>query len=192
MKRNFDAVYEVGGKNIKIKTPTYLALILNLQEALLEKEDFNLSEEQENVFNKSHDFLEEEVSKIFTDFTGIEVGEVIFKQPKKKDDHGLRVEIIPQEEEEESIGEGMVEIDQTDSSVTVTSDKRSIRVLKREDGSHIIHIKSLTENVGKGSAVHHYLSEGEEVKNTIVGMSDDALKELTIALVMQSNKDINN
>lgn len=191
MKRNFDAVYEVGGKNIKIKTPTYLALIHNLQNAMLDKEDFNLSEEQDNVFTKTYDFLEEEVGKIFTDFTGIEVGEVIFRRPKKKDEHGFRVEVIPQEVENTE-EEEMVEIDQTDSSVTVTSDKRSIRVLKREDGSHIIHIRSLTENVGKGSAVHHYLSDGEEVKNTIVGMSDEALKDLTIALVMQSNKEINN
>lgn len=188
MKKGFKAVYEISGKEIEIPVPSYLGLLLNFQNSMLDFEDFELSKEQEEVFDETYNLLEKEVSKIFTDFTGIKVADLVFKSLKKKEEKNcIRVQVTPQEVE--TIKEDdMVEIEESETSVTVTSEKRSTRVSKRLDGANVIHIRSFTENVGKGSAVKHYLSDGDEVKNTLLALTDDALKELTIALAIQSSK----
>ena len=188
MKKNVKAVYDVNGREFEIETPTYLGLIFSYQEAMIKSANFELSKEQEEMFDKTYNFLEKEVTRIFTEFTGIQVSEVSFDRLKKKDEQGfLRVQVVPQEVEDTQ-EDDMVEIEETDTSVTVNSEKRSIKVSKTLDGANLIHIRSLTENVGKGSAVKHYLSDEDKVKNTLLALTDNALKELTIALAMQSNK----
>lgn len=77
----------------------------------------------------------------------------------------------------------MTEITVDNGAVTLKAEARSIGVRKNKQGSNVIHIKSLTANVGKEAGVKSFLSEDDLVKNTLMALSDDAIIELTISLM---------
>ena len=74
------------------------------------------------------------------------------------------------------------EIEISEKSVTVKDTSRSVSVTKNRVGNNVIHIKGLTSLVGKQQASAHYLSEDDLIKHTILGMTDDGILELSLAL----------
>ena len=70
----------------------------------------------------------------------------------------------------------------SDNNVLVKSSERSVAVVKNSKGVNVIHIKGLTHLVGKEPAVKSFLTENELVKNSIMGLSDEAILDLTFAL----------
>lgn len=186
MKKNFKAVYEFQGEEIIIKTPVSLGLLNELQLALLgEDEDEKvLTERDDIIFDKTYDFLEEKVIELFTKETGIyDNFGVAFKVPQKKDKYSFRVEIIEFEEptfmkEEKETKEMMI----TEKSVLLGGYHRGISVTKKDENHNILHIKSLTADVGKGAGITSFLSDDEEIKNSLIGLSDDALLDVAFAL----------
>lgn len=74
------------------------------------------------------------------------------------------------------------EIEISEKSVTVKDTSRSVSVTKNRVGNNVIHIKGLTSLVGKQQASAHYLSEDDLIKHTILGMTDDGIIELSLAL----------
>jgi hypothetical protein len=186
MKKNFKAVYEFKGEEVIIKTPVSLGLLNELQLALLgEDEDEKvLSEKDDIIFEKTYDFIEEQVIELFTKETGIYGDfEVAFKIPQENDKYSFRVEIIELEEpnfveEEKETKEMMI----TEKSVLLGGYHRGISVTKKEENHNVLHIKSLTSEVGKGAGVTSFLSADEEIKNSLLGLSDDALLDVAFAL----------
>ena len=74
------------------------------------------------------------------------------------------------------------EIEISEKSVTIKDTSRSVSVTKNRVGNNVIHIKGLTSLVGKQQASAHYLSEDDLIKHTILGMTDDGIIELSLAL----------
>jgi len=70
----------------------------------------------------------------------------------------------------------------SDNNVVVKSAERVVAVTKNSKGVNVIHTKGLTHLVGKESAVKSFLSENDLVKNSIMGLSDEAILDLTFAL----------
>lgn len=70
----------------------------------------------------------------------------------------------------------------SDNNVLVKSSERSVAVVKNSKGVNVIHVKGLTHLVGKQPAVKSFLTENELVKNSIMGLSDEAILDLTFAL----------
>lgn len=70
----------------------------------------------------------------------------------------------------------------SDNNVLVKSSERSVAVVKKSKGVNVIHVKGLTHLVGKQPAVKSFLTENELVKNSIMGLSDEAILDLTFAL----------
>lgn len=70
------------------------------------------------------------------------------------------------------------------NGVSLKSETRSVGVKKNKKGSNILHIKSLTANVGKESGVKSFLSEDDLIKNSIMSLSDEAILEVTLSLMM--------
>jgi hypothetical protein len=75
-----------------------------------------------------------------------------------------------------------VEIKIEENNVAVKNDTRSITVTKNKIGKNLIHIKGLTSLVGTRPASIHFLSEDDLVKNTVLGMTDEGIKSLSLAL----------
>lgn len=187
MKKSFNAVYEFKGQEITIKTPTYLGLICQLENAIL-RDDENgnfpdLTKKEEILLEKTYKFTEQEVAELFKKETGF-LGEVSigFLFPKEGDKYGFRIRV---NEEEVTEDQGLNVID---NGVTLVGKNRDIIVVKNDKGNNVVHIKSLTKNVGKEAGVKHFLSEDEEVKNSILSLSDEALLELLQTLTVYKDK----
>lgn len=75
-----------------------------------------------------------------------------------------------------------------EKEVGVKSEKRSIVVKNNREGHNLVIIKSLTADFGKENAVKFFLSEDDLIKNTIIPFSDDAIIDLTQALLLYSQK----
>lgn len=69
-----------------------------------------------------------------------------------------------------------------ENNVVVQSSTRSVTVRKNKVGNNVIHIKGLTSIVGKGRASKHFLSEDDLIKNTLLGMTDEGVLDLALAL----------
>lgn len=74
-----------------------------------------------------------------------------------------------------------------EKEVTLKSETRSVGV-KGKKGSSLIHIKSLTSIVGKEAGVKSFLSEDELIKNTVIRLSDEAILELTLSLLLYTTE----
>lgn len=70
------------------------------------------------------------------------------------------------------------------NGVSLKSETRSVGVKKNKKGSNILHIKSLTANVGKEAGVKSFLSEDDLIKNSIMSLSDEAIIEVTLSLML--------
>lgn len=75
-----------------------------------------------------------------------------------------------------------------EKEVGVKSEKRSIVIKRNLEGQNLVVIKSLTADFGKENGIRFFLSEDDLVKNTIVPFSDDAIIDLTQALLIYSQK----
>lgn len=70
------------------------------------------------------------------------------------------------------------------NKVSLKSETRSVGVKKNKKGGNLIHIKSLTANVGKEAGVKSFLSEDDLIKNSMLLLSDEAIVEVTLSLLM--------
>lgn len=68
------------------------------------------------------------------------------------------------------------------NQVVVKSTERVVGVTKNKKGVNVLHIKGLTSLVGSEPAVKSFVSEDGLVKNSIMGLSDEAIIDLTFAL----------
>jgi len=68
------------------------------------------------------------------------------------------------------------------NQVVVKSTERVVGVTKNKKGVNVLHIKGLTSLVGSEPAVKSFASEDGLVKNSILGLSDEAIIDLTFAL----------
>jgi len=197
MKKNFKAVYVFEGEEYVIKTPMALGMLLKLQNDILVDDELYLSESVDNALEESYSYLSESLVEIFVDATEF-VGEFTadFLLPKEGDKYGFRVIITRLDEPTYSYDEEEVTEDQglnvIDNGVTLVGKDRDIIVIKNDKGNNIVHIKSLTKNVGKEAGVKHFLSDDEEVKNSILSLSDEALLELLQTLTVYKDKVISN
>lgn len=70
------------------------------------------------------------------------------------------------------------------NGVSLKSETRSVGVKRSKKGGNLIHIKSLTANVGKESGVKSFLSEDDLIKNSLISLSDEAILEVTLSLMI--------
>jgi hypothetical protein len=70
----------------------------------------------------------------------------------------------------------------SENQVISKSTDRVIGITKNSKGINVLHIKAPTSKVGKEPAVKSYLSEDELIKNSLVGLSDEGVLDLTFAL----------
>jgi hypothetical protein len=70
------------------------------------------------------------------------------------------------------------------SSVVFKNNSRIIKVTKNREGNNMIHLKGLTSLVGEEPGAKHFLSEDGLVKNTVVGLTNATILDLTVALMM--------
>jgi hypothetical protein len=197
MKKNFKAVYVFEGEEYVIKTPVSLAKMLELYENVSGDFYTEPSADLLDELDSSYTYMADSVVELFVEDTGL-VGdfEANFLLPSKKDEYGFRVVITRLEEFNYSYNEEEVTEDQglnvIDKGVTLVGKNRDIIVIKNDKGNNIVHIKSLTKSVGKESAVKHFLSDDEEIKNSILSLSDEALLELLQTLTVYKDKVISN
>lgn len=72
----------------------------------------------------------------------------------------------------------------TESKVMSKSTERVVCISKNSRGINVLHFKTPTSTVGKGSPVKSYLSEDELIKNSLIGLSDEAILDLHISLLV--------
>lgn len=70
----------------------------------------------------------------------------------------------------------------SENQVVVKSTERVVGVTKNKKGVNVLHVKGLTSLVGSEPAVKSFVSEDGLVKNSIMGLSDEAIIDLTFAL----------
>jgi len=70
----------------------------------------------------------------------------------------------------------------SENQVVVKSTERVVGVTKIKKGVNVLHVKGLTSLVGSEPAVKSFVSEDGLVKNSIMGLSDEAIIDLTFAL----------
>ena len=70
----------------------------------------------------------------------------------------------------------------SENQVVVKSTERVVGVTKNKRGINVLHVKGLTSLVGSEPAVKSFVSEDGLVKNSIMGLSDEAIIDLTFAL----------
>ena len=75
-----------------------------------------------------------------------------------------------------------------ENQVLVKSTDRVVGIIKNKKGINVLHFKAPTSKVGKEPAVKSYLSEDELIKNSLVGISDEAVLDLTFALNQYAKK----
>lgn len=76
----------------------------------------------------------------------------------------------------------VTEIVVSENQVVSKSTDRVVSITKNRKNNNILHFKSPTSKVGKEQGVRHFLSEDELIKNSIIGLSDEAVLDLTFAL----------
>lgn len=92
---------------------------------------------------------------------------------------------------------GMVYTTIYPDAVTIRGLNRNTAVVRREvtkefEAPNVIFLKALTSNVGKKAGVRHELSPNKKIKVSTMGLSDDALVELYMALGNYLKSNINN
>lgn len=70
----------------------------------------------------------------------------------------------------------------SENQVVVKSTERVVGVIKNRKGVNVLHVKGLTSLVGSEPAVKSFVSEDGLIKNSIIGLSDEAILDLTFAL----------
>lgn len=78
-----------------------------------------------------------------------------------------------------------IKLKKYNDAFTVKGKNRRFAVIKKEiDGKNrnMIHITSLTSETGKEDGAVSMLSENEKIKYSLVGLSDEAIKELYACL----------
>ena len=78
--------------------------------------------------------------------------------------------------------ETKIEVVVSENKVVSKSTDRVIGITKNSKGINVVHLKSPTSKVGKESGIKSYLSEDELIKNSIIGLSDEAILDLHISL----------
>lgn len=76
----------------------------------------------------------------------------------------------------------VTEVVVSENQVVVKSTDRVVGVTKNKKGINVLHFKAPTSKVGKEPAVKSFLSEDELIKNSLIGLSDEAIIDLTFAL----------
>jgi hypothetical protein len=76
----------------------------------------------------------------------------------------------------------VTEVIVTENKVVSKSTDRVVEITKNKKGINVLHFKAPTSKVGKEPAVKSYLSEDELIKNSLIGISDEAVLDLTFAL----------
>lgn len=70
----------------------------------------------------------------------------------------------------------------SENQVVVKSTDRVVGVTKNKRGINVLHFKAPTSKVGVEPAVKSFLSEDGLIKNSIIGLSDEAVIDLAFAL----------
>lgn len=78
--------------------------------------------------------------------------------------------------------EAKIEIVVSENQVLAKSTDRVVGITKNSKGINVLHFKAPTSKVGKESAVKSYLSENELIKNSLIGLSDEAILDLYVSL----------
>jgi hypothetical protein len=78
----------------------------------------------------------------------------------------------------------VTEVVVSENQVVVKSTERVVAITKNSKGVNVVHFKTPTSKVGKGSAIRSYLSEDELIKNSIIGLSDEAILDLHTSLLL--------
>lgn len=76
----------------------------------------------------------------------------------------------------------VTEVVVSENQVVVMSTDRVVGLSKNKKGSNVLHFKAPTSKVGKEPAVKSFLSEDGLVKNSIIGLSDEAILDLHFAI----------
>lgn len=77
---------------------------------------------------------------------------------------------------------GKKEVVVLENKVVVKSTDRVVGITRNKKGNNVLHIKGLTSLVGSEPAVESFISEDGLIKNSIIGLSDEAVLDLTFAL----------
>lgn len=72
----------------------------------------------------------------------------------------------------------VAEVVVSENQVVVMSTDSVVGLSKNKKGSNVLHFKAPTSKVGKEPAVKSFLSEDGLVKNSIIGLSDEAILDL--------------
>lgn len=70
----------------------------------------------------------------------------------------------------------------SENNVVVKSTDRVVGITSNGKGGNLVHFKAPTSKVGTEQGVEHFLSEDGLVKNSMLGLSDDAILDLAFAL----------
>lgn len=70
----------------------------------------------------------------------------------------------------------------SENQVVVKSTQRVVGITKTKKGNNLLHFKAPTSKVGTEQGVKHFLSEDGLIKNSMLGLSDEAIIDLTFAL----------
>ena len=70
----------------------------------------------------------------------------------------------------------------TENQVVVKSTDRVVGITKNRKDNNVLYFKAPTSKVGKEQGVKHFLSEDGLIKNSMLGLSDEAVLDLTSAL----------
>lgn len=76
----------------------------------------------------------------------------------------------------------VAEVVVSENQVVVKSTDRIVGVTKNRKGSNVLYFKAPTSKVGVEPAVKSFLSEDGLIKNSIIGLSDEAVLDLAVAL----------
>jgi hypothetical protein len=76
----------------------------------------------------------------------------------------------------------VTEVVVSENQVVVKSTDRVVGITKNKKGNNLLHFKAPTSKVGTEQGVKHFLSEDGLVKNSMLGLSDEAIIDLTFAL----------
>jgi hypothetical protein len=76
----------------------------------------------------------------------------------------------------------VTEVVVSENQVVVKSTQRVVGITKNKKGVNVLHVKGLTSLVGSEPAVKSFVSEDGLIKNSIMGLSDEAVLDLTFAL----------
>jgi hypothetical protein len=92
---------------------------------------------------------------------------------------------------------GMVYTTIYPDAVSIRGLNRDTAVVKREvtkkfEAPNLIFIKALTANVGNKPGVRHELTKNKKIKVSTIGLSDEGLVELYMALTHYIKNNINN